>query len=270
MSVSQDTSFARLVSLACHDLRTPLATVHGFARTISRTAELEEPASRYVEMIEAASGQLAELLDELGLVARIEAGRYDPATTQVDLGELARTAAARLDPELVGVEGAGEQVTVDAAATERSLAALVRCALRHGGLERVDVRVEGREVRISPITPASAPVVLGEDLRVLRAAVAVLLVLTLGGTVELADEVVDAVAQAWERVVRLNRELESGAAQADPLESAAVESHQDAFERARRLREEVRLHTGRGDTEEGSRSSGGRSTSSPSASGARR
>ena len=188
MSSEQDTSFARLVSLACHDLRTPLATVHGFARTIARTAELEEPASRYVEMIEAASGQLAELLDELGLVARIEAGRYDPTTTQVELGELARTAAARLDPELVRVEGAGEQVTVDAAATERSLAALVRCALRHGGLEHVDVRVEVREVRISPITPASAPVVLGEDLRDLGAAVAVRLVRTLGGSVELEGD----------------------------------------------------------------------------------
>ena len=61
---------------------------------------------------------------------------------------------------------------------------------------------------------------------------------------ELADEVVDAVARAWERVVRLNRELENGAAQADPLESAAVESHQDAFDRARRLREAVRATAG--------------------------
>jgi signal transduction histidine kinase len=188
MSVGQDTSFARLVSLACHDLRTPLATVHGFARTITRTAELEEPTSRYVEMIEAASAQLAELLDELGLVARIEAGRYDPTTTEVDLGELARAAAARLDPELVRVSGAGGSVTVDAPATERALAALVRCALRHGGLERVDVRVAGREVRIAPITPASAPVVLGEDLRDLGAAVAVRVVRTLGGSVELEGD----------------------------------------------------------------------------------
>src|SRR5438105_3818369 len=67
MCAVQDTSFARLVSLACHDLRTPLATVHGFARTISRTGDLQEPQSRYVEMIEAASGQLAELLEELSL-----------------------------------------------------------------------------------------------------------------------------------------------------------------------------------------------------------
>jgi signal transduction histidine kinase len=68
-------------------------------------------------MIEAASGQMADLLDELGLVARIEAGRYEPTTTQVSLGELVRAAAGRLDPELVRVEGDGETVSVDAPAT---------------------------------------------------------------------------------------------------------------------------------------------------------
>jgi signal transduction histidine kinase len=188
MSSNQDTFFARLVSLACHDLRTPLATVHGFARTIARTEGLEEPASRYIAMIETASGQMADLLDELGLVARIEAGRYEPTTTQVELGELVRAAAGRLDPELVRVEGEGEEVSVDAPATERALAALIRCALRHGGLERVYVRVDGREVRVSPITSSSAPVVLGEDLRDLGAAVAVRLISTLGGSVELEDE----------------------------------------------------------------------------------
>ncbi len=180
--------FARLVSLACHDLRTPLATVHGFARTITRAGDLEEPTSRYVEMIETASGQMADLLDELGLAARIEAGRYEPTTTEVALGELVRAAAARLDAELVHVEGEGEPVTVDAPATERALAALVRCALRHGGLERVEVRVDGRRVDVSPITPSSAPVVLGEDLRDLGAAVAVRLVRTLGGSVAVESE----------------------------------------------------------------------------------
>ena len=34
--MTDDPDFARLVSLACHDLRTPLATVHGFATTLSR------------------------------------------------------------------------------------------------------------------------------------------------------------------------------------------------------------------------------------------
>src|ERR687886_242269 len=96
MSSAQDTFFARLVSLACHDLRTPLATVSGFAKTLTRQAQLAEPASRYVEMIEAAADQLAELVDELALVARIEARRYDPTLRATDTLSLAETAAERL------------------------------------------------------------------------------------------------------------------------------------------------------------------------------
>ena len=58
--MQDDTYFARLVSLACHDVRTPLATVHGFATTLTRTVELAAPADRYVQMIEQASAQMAE------------------------------------------------------------------------------------------------------------------------------------------------------------------------------------------------------------------
>ena len=50
------------------------------------------------------------------------------------------------------------------------------------------VTAGGPELTISPITPASAPVVLGEDLRDLGAAVAVLLVRALGGTISLDGE----------------------------------------------------------------------------------
>ena len=188
MSTGQDTSFARLVSLACHDLRTPLATVHGFARTITRAGELQEPQSRYVEMIEAASGQLAELLEELSLVARIEGDRYEPTTNERDSLELARKAVEPLEAGLVSVEGEGAPVTVDEPALERALRALARCALRHGGLDHVELRVAGAEVTIAPITPASAPVVLGEELRDLGAAVAVRVVRALGGSVELDGE----------------------------------------------------------------------------------
>src|SRR5262249_26148348 len=54
-----------------------------------------------------------------------------------------------------------------------------------GGLELVDVAAAGPELTISPITPASAPVVLGEELRDLGAAVGVRLVRALDGSVEL-------------------------------------------------------------------------------------
>ena len=96
-------SFARFVSLACHDLRTPLATVSGFAHTLQQN-ELGQPADRYIEMIQAASGQLADILDELGLAARIEAGRYSPNLAEADTLQLAE-AAANLVGEKVSVGG---------------------------------------------------------------------------------------------------------------------------------------------------------------------
>jgi signal transduction histidine kinase len=188
--VSEDTAFARLVSLACHDLRTPLATVHGFASTLTRGGGLEPPADRYVEMIDAASAQLAELIDELSLAARIESDRYEPRLGVTDTLELARAAAARLGEERVRVAGSGAALETDADAVERGLAALFQSALRHGGLDSVDVGVEGNELRLSPVTAASAPVVLGEDLRDLGAAVAVRLVRRLGGSVSVAGETV--------------------------------------------------------------------------------
>jgi signal transduction histidine kinase len=185
--LAEDSTFPRLVSLACHDLRTPLATVHGFARTLARS-ELGQPADRYVEMIEAATMQLTELLDELGLAARIAADRYEPTLRAVDTLALARGAAERLGPERVVVEGQGAEVAVDEEATARAVSALAQCALRHGGLEQVTVRVAGPQLEVEPITPASAPVVLGEDLRDLGAAVAVRVIESLGGSVGLAGD----------------------------------------------------------------------------------
>jgi signal transduction histidine kinase len=185
--VSDDSAFARLVSLACHDLRTPLATVHGFATTLAR-GDLEPPADRYVDMIDAASAQLAELIEELSLAARIESGRYEPTLREADTLELAQAAAARLGEERVRVSGSGTAVETDGDAVERGLAALFQSALRHGGLDSVDVEVEGAEVRLSRVTSAAAPVVLGNDLRDLGAAVAARLVARLGGSLSLDGE----------------------------------------------------------------------------------
>ena len=182
-----DTSFARLVSLACHDVRTPLATVHGFAKTLTRTVDLQAPADRYVEMIEAASAQMAELLDELSLVARIESGRYDPGLREMDTLAIANAAAERLGEDRVRVAGEGATITTDVEGVDRGVSALVQAALRHGGLDEVEVVVRGTVIEVSPITAASGPVVLGEELRDLGAAVAVTLIEFLGGAVEVED-----------------------------------------------------------------------------------
>jgi signal transduction histidine kinase len=186
--VQNDTSFARLVSLACHDVRTPLATVHGFAATLSKTVELSSPADRYVEMIEAASRQIAELLDELSVAARIEGGRYDPLVRDVDTLSLARSAADRLGEDRVRVSGSGTVVQTDVESVDRGVSALVQAALRHGGLDEVVVVVDGRVLRVSPVTDSSAKVVVGQDLRDLGAAVAVRVVERLGGAVAVSGQ----------------------------------------------------------------------------------
>jgi len=185
--MDNDTAFARLVSLACHDLRTPLATVSGFAKTLTRAGSLEDPAAKYVAMIEAAAGQMAELLDELGIVARIEAGRYEPALRDADTLDLARSAARELGEDRVVVSGAGATVQVDVEPTRRAVAALAQSALRHGGFEEVALEVDGAELRVSPVTDASRPVLLGEDLRDLGAAVAGIVIRRQGGSLTVEE-----------------------------------------------------------------------------------
>ena len=170
--------FSRLVSLACHDLRTPLATVSGFAKTMLRMDELDEDKRlRYLGLIDTSAGELAELLDLLSLAARIEGGRYDPVVRKADSLELA--------PE--GAPGRGATVLVDPEPVERALAALAAAAARHGGVD-VAASVDGARVTIEPVTADAAPIVLGETAKDLGAAVAVRLVRALGGDVALDGE----------------------------------------------------------------------------------
>jgi signal transduction histidine kinase len=181
--MSDEARFARVVALACHDLRTPLATVHGFARTLART-ELGEPADRYVGMIEAASDQISELLDELTLVTRIQAGRFEPRLETVDSLELAREAATELHDDGVSVAGEGAPVVVEVDATRRAIRQLARATRRHGGLDTVAVTVHGVEIAVAPLVGTAPGVVTGEDLRELGAAASVDLVRAIGGSVE--------------------------------------------------------------------------------------
>lgn len=184
MASSEDT-FARLVSLAVHDLRTPLATVSGFARTLQR-GDLGEPANQYLELMVAAAAQLADLLEDLGLVARIEGGRWEPNLQDVDLYELAQEAAAQL--EGVRAEGDGATVRVDRDAATTALRQLAYCARRHGGLDEVTIAVSGPEAAIVPVTEVAAPILMREQMHDVGAAIAARIVSALGGSLELDAE----------------------------------------------------------------------------------
>jgi signal transduction histidine kinase len=171
-------AFATLVSLACHDLRTPLATVQGFAKTMLRLDSLdEEKQARYLGLIDSAADELVELLDLLSLAARLENGRYDPVVREVDSRELA--------PE--GATGAGATVRVEPDAVTSALRALQRAAARHGAIE-VSASVDGPRVTLEPVVADAAPIVLGEQPKDLGAAVAVRLIRAIGGELALEGE----------------------------------------------------------------------------------
>ena len=178
-----DTQFSRLVSLACHDLRTPLATVYGFARTLNRMDDQDARTGRFLGMIEEAAEQMTELLDALGAAARIEGGRWEPVLREVDTLELARAD----DPRIV-VEGQGEAVQTEVESVERALRALAVAAIRHGPAERVVWNVRGRDLELTPVTSAAAPVVTGEEVRDLGSVVARAVIEELGGSLALAGD----------------------------------------------------------------------------------
>ena len=181
-------SFAQLVSLACHDLRTPLATASGFARTLQRLDEIVPPADRYVEMIGAASDQLAELLDLLSVVARIEADRFEPQLRPTDTRELADAAAGRLDDGRASVEGDGAEVRADPEWATVSLSALAEAARRHGALEQITIKVAGSVVSIAPIVDGVGAIAIGENLRDFASAVGTQVLETSGATIELEGD----------------------------------------------------------------------------------
>jgi signal transduction histidine kinase len=181
-------SFAQLVSLACHDLRTPLATASGFARTLERLDELEHPADRYVEMIGAATDQLSELLDLLSAAARIEADRFEPRLRPTSTRELADAAAARIEDGRASVEGVGVEVRADPEWGATSLSALAEAARRHGGLEQITISAAGPTIAIAPIVEDAGAIAIGDDLRDFAAAVGARVLQTGGAVVELDGE----------------------------------------------------------------------------------
>lgn len=150
---------------------------------------VDEQTERYLGMIEVASVQLSELLEQLGLVARIEDGRWEPLIGEADSLALAH-AAAEPHGGAVVVSGTGTQVAVDEEAAARALGGLAHCARRHGGLDEVELRVDGASIAVAPVAADVAAICLGLDLKDLGAAVGTRALVALGAAVEAEDETV--------------------------------------------------------------------------------
>jgi PAS domain S-box-containing protein len=96
------------LSIASHELRTPITSLRGFAQLLERQVRrTEEAPNREALMgalatISQQTNRLTSLVNDLLDVSRIQLGRLELRRRPVDLGELTRTAVTRLaelDPE---------------------------------------------------------------------------------------------------------------------------------------------------------------------------
>jgi light-regulated signal transduction histidine kinase (bacteriophytochrome) len=172
-----DEHLAAVVRLACHDLRTPLATISGFAKTMVRAGELPEREARFAGMIDEAADQMNAMIARLALAAAIVSGRYEPTLAEVDTLELA-----------VGAGGRGETIETDADVVGGALAGLAAAAQRHGQIQAVSWEVEGRQLTLTPVAPAAASVLDGSSAKDLGALVGRLAIERLGGSVAVAGD----------------------------------------------------------------------------------
>ncbi len=110
-------SFPEQISRACHDLRTPLASAFGFARTLERLGAVEGEHARYLSIVVEATEELGRLIDCLALLARAEDGRIVLEPAPVDDARARARGGRELVPgEPLSARGDGAAIDVDARA----------------------------------------------------------------------------------------------------------------------------------------------------------
>ncbi len=126
---------------------------------------------------------MTSLLDELGVAARIEGGRFEPGLVDADTVALATS-----EDERDRDDGERRDDRDEPAAVARGLEALAIAAIRFGPVEQVTWTVDGRSLALAPVTESAAPVVLGDEIRDLGSLVARIVIEQLGGTLALDGE----------------------------------------------------------------------------------
>jgi len=137
-----------------HDLRTPLTVISGFAQALGDGTARGEQAARAAAAIAEEAARLGTLVDELGAIERLGAGREGLRPEPLDLGDLLRGVVERFRPtaqargiELLVVDGGQPPaLTADRMAVERILANLVSNAMAALGPGPGHVWLEGRSV----------------------------------------------------------------------------------------------------------------------------
>jgi signal transduction histidine kinase/DNA-binding response OmpR family regulator len=92
---------SEFVATASHELRSPLTSIKGFIELLHRSPEQMSARQReFVDIILKSTERLADLVNDLLDVARIEADRVEIHRRPIDLGEAVREAAELMGPQV--------------------------------------------------------------------------------------------------------------------------------------------------------------------------
>ena len=169
---------SRFLSMASHELKTPLTSISGLSQVLlrrmrrrleqgapSETEWAEEQRGHVdrLELLNSQTARLGRLVDELLDVSRIESGKLEFRLASVDVAELVAQVAERLQMTTsqhtieVDLDSALDaEITGDRDHLEQVLDNLVSNAIKfspEGGTIRVAVRREGEDVLVSVQDP---------------------------------------------------------------------------------------------------------------------
>ncbi len=154
------------ISIAAHELRTPVTSIKGFAQLLYRRFRLETPGAvgteeiRGLEVIIQQAERLARLTGTILDVSRLDLGSMQLQMEGLDLGALVQEVTGRMqittDRHTITVHyrGRGESLAVlgDAGRLEQVLGNLVANAVKYspgGGEVRVEIGREGDQVVVA-------------------------------------------------------------------------------------------------------------------------
>lgn len=151
---------ARLMSIAAHEMRTPLTSILGYADLLIDSTDRGSTPRRYAAAVHRQAQRLEAVVEELLAVTRLEAGRDELTTEPVDLVALARHVIAAAEP-IASDQGLSLAVESDAARAfvrgdalklERMVENLVTNAVKYspaGAAVRATVRRSGDRVVVA-------------------------------------------------------------------------------------------------------------------------
>jgi signal transduction histidine kinase len=139
---AEEVPFARALSLAVHEFRTPVTVVAGYLRMLLReqAGAITEKQRKMLEEAERSCGRLRALVDEMSDLGKLESGALTLTRHDLDLSELLTELASHMHEGLdrgvrLEVRGASRPAMIngDRARLSAALRALLHSALRERG-----------------------------------------------------------------------------------------------------------------------------------------